>query len=165
MVTTPEEVSMADVRKELNFCHKTAVPVLGVVENMGQLTVPLDRLNFARPATAASDDGAAGGHTVDCTKEVLDAIRASCPQILDVLAVATVYPQSGGGPKAMAEQYHVPYWGVLPMVPDLLEACEQGRPFVEEHPSSSAARALVGFCRRITDQLKVEEVGEASAKS
>lgn len=25
---------MADVRKELNFCKKTGIPVLGVVENM-----------------------------------------------------------------------------------------------------------------------------------
>jgi Mrp family chromosome partitioning ATPase len=34
VVTTPQEVSMADVRKELSFCRKTRTRVLGVVENM-----------------------------------------------------------------------------------------------------------------------------------
>ena len=34
VVTTPQEVAMADVRKELNFCKKTSTPVLGIVENM-----------------------------------------------------------------------------------------------------------------------------------
>ena len=34
VVTTPQAVSVSDVKKELNFCRKTAIPVLGVVENM-----------------------------------------------------------------------------------------------------------------------------------
>jgi Mrp family chromosome partitioning ATPase len=46
VVTTPQEVSLADVRKELNFCKKTAIPVLGVVGNMGTLQLPLSNLTF-----------------------------------------------------------------------------------------------------------------------
>ena len=34
VVTTPQEVSLLAVRKELNFCQKTEIPVIGVVENM-----------------------------------------------------------------------------------------------------------------------------------
>ena len=34
VVTTPQEVSLMDVRKELSFCAKTKLRVLGVVENM-----------------------------------------------------------------------------------------------------------------------------------
>jgi len=33
-VTTPQKIATADVRKELNFCAKTGMRVLGVVENM-----------------------------------------------------------------------------------------------------------------------------------
>mmetsp|Transcript_23991 Transcript_23991/g.52998 ORF Transcript_23991/g.52998 Transcript_23991/m.52998 type:complete len:316 (+) Transcript_23991:133-1080(+) len=54
LVTTPEEVCMADVRKELNFCQKTKVPVMGVVENMGEYTTTLDRLTFAATTAAAA---------------------------------------------------------------------------------------------------------------
>jgi len=34
VVTTPQEVSLMDVRKEINFCRKVKLPVIGVVENM-----------------------------------------------------------------------------------------------------------------------------------
>lgn len=45
VVTTPQEVSMADVRKELNFCKKTGLNVIGVVENMTNIRVPLSSLS------------------------------------------------------------------------------------------------------------------------
>jgi Mrp family chromosome partitioning ATPase len=31
LVTTPQEVSLADVRKEISFCKKTSINILGVV--------------------------------------------------------------------------------------------------------------------------------------
>lgn len=40
VVTTPQAVSTADVRKELNFCAKTGIRVLGVVENMSGYVCP-----------------------------------------------------------------------------------------------------------------------------
>jgi len=40
IVTTPQEVALADVRKELNFCLKTNVPIIGVVENMSGFVCP-----------------------------------------------------------------------------------------------------------------------------
>jgi Mrp family chromosome partitioning ATPase len=40
VVTTPQAVATADVRKELNFCTKTGIRVLGVVENMSGFVCP-----------------------------------------------------------------------------------------------------------------------------
>jgi len=40
IVTTPQAVSVADVRKEISFCRKLEVPVLGVVENMSGFVCP-----------------------------------------------------------------------------------------------------------------------------
>lgn len=40
VVTTPQAVATADVRKELNFCSKTGIPVIGVVENMAGFVCP-----------------------------------------------------------------------------------------------------------------------------
>ncbi|TPX37624.1 hypothetical protein SmJEL517_g00438 [Synchytrium microbalum] len=34
IITTPQEVSLQDVRKEIAFCRKVGVPIIGVVENM-----------------------------------------------------------------------------------------------------------------------------------
>jgi Mrp family chromosome partitioning ATPase len=40
IVTTPQAISISDVKKEINFCRKTAVNVLGVVENMAGFVCP-----------------------------------------------------------------------------------------------------------------------------
>jgi Mrp family chromosome partitioning ATPase len=40
IVTTPQEISLQDVRKEIDFCRKTDIPILGVVENMSGFVCP-----------------------------------------------------------------------------------------------------------------------------
>ncbi|XP_002163109.1 cytosolic Fe-S cluster assembly factor nubp1-A isoform X1 [Hydra vulgaris] len=40
IITTPQEVSILDVRKEINFCSKVKLPILGVVENMSGFVCP-----------------------------------------------------------------------------------------------------------------------------
>lgn len=40
LVTTPQAVATSDVRKEANFCVKTSIPVLGVIENMSGYACP-----------------------------------------------------------------------------------------------------------------------------
>ena len=34
IVTTPQEISLADVRKSINFCREVNMEILGLVENM-----------------------------------------------------------------------------------------------------------------------------------
>jgi Mrp family chromosome partitioning ATPase len=147
VVTTPEEVSMADVRKELNFCKKTNVPVLGIVENMSGLRLRVSDLTFQR-----DDD--------DCTTEVLEVLREKCPEILDMIACADVFPPSGNGPRGMAEKFNVPYLGKLPLDPNLLRACEDGVSFVDAYPTSPAASPLHAICDGIILALPVEDDDE-----
>ncbi|MEW6388728.1 MAG: iron-sulfur cluster carrier protein MrpORP [Thermodesulfobacteriota bacterium] len=40
IVTTPQEISLADVRKSINFCQKINLDVLGLVENMSGYRCP-----------------------------------------------------------------------------------------------------------------------------
>lgn len=40
VVTTPQEVAAADVRKSLDFCRKLNLPVVGVVENLSGFACP-----------------------------------------------------------------------------------------------------------------------------
>ena len=40
VVTTPQDVAVSDVMKELTFCEKVNIPVLGVVTNMAGFTCP-----------------------------------------------------------------------------------------------------------------------------
>jgi len=40
IITTPQEVALLDVRKEINFCKKVGLPIIGVVENMSGFVCP-----------------------------------------------------------------------------------------------------------------------------
>jgi Mrp family chromosome partitioning ATPase len=40
LVTTPQEVSLQDVRKEISFCRKVGIRIIGVIENMSGFICP-----------------------------------------------------------------------------------------------------------------------------
>lgn len=40
LVTTPQDVATADVKRELTFCRKTNIPILGIIENMSGYVCP-----------------------------------------------------------------------------------------------------------------------------
>lgn len=40
IVTTPQEVALLDVRKEIDFCRKAHIKILGLVENMSGFVCP-----------------------------------------------------------------------------------------------------------------------------
>ncbi|WVN85948.1 cytosolic Fe-S cluster assembly factor NBP35 [Cryptococcus depauperatus CBS 7841] len=40
LITTPQEVALQDVRKEIDFCRKIGIPILGMVENMSGFVCP-----------------------------------------------------------------------------------------------------------------------------
>lgn len=40
IVTTPQEISLSDVRKSIHFCHKANMSILGLIENMSGFSCP-----------------------------------------------------------------------------------------------------------------------------
>lgn len=40
LVTTPQQVALSDVRKEISFCKKMQLPIVGVIENMSGFLCP-----------------------------------------------------------------------------------------------------------------------------
>ncbi|OQV18630.1 Cytosolic Fe-S cluster assembly factor nubp1 [Hypsibius exemplaris] len=57
IVTTPQEISLQDVRKEISFCRKVNVPILGVVENMAGFVCPKCKVESAifPPSTGGAE--------------------------------------------------------------------------------------------------------------
>ncbi|KAG5189034.1 nucleotide-binding protein 1 [Tribonema minus] len=134
IVSTNQEVSLADVRKEINFCKKTSIKVLGVVGNMAALKFPVSQLAFRN---------AEGG---DCTAEAMAALSAHAPHLLSMSVAADVFVAAeGGGAAGMAAKTGVPYLGPVPLDPNLLRACEEGRSFLEAYPMSAAAKPFAAI--------------------
>ncbi|KAI8911508.1 P-loop containing nucleoside triphosphate hydrolase protein [Gorgonomyces haynaldii] len=56
LVTTPQEIALQDVRKEINFCKKVGIRIIGVVENMSGFVCP--NCTVETPIFAPSTGGA-----------------------------------------------------------------------------------------------------------
>jgi Mrp family chromosome partitioning ATPase len=124
IVTTPQDVAIIDVRKEISFCRKTGLPVLGVVENMSGLSTPLSNMKFI------SKSGE------DYSEEVLSHIPTS---LRDCLATCDVFRPSKGGAQAMSESMSVPFLGRVPLDPEICRVAEEGGSIQELKGSSSVA--------------------------
>lgn len=66
IVTTPSEVALLDVQRQIQFCQKVELPVIGVVENMAGFTCPKCSVNS--PIFKPTGSGVAGL----CTKNNLN---------------------------------------------------------------------------------------------
>ncbi|KAG7395295.1 cytosolic Fe-S cluster assembly factor nbp35 [Phytophthora boehmeriae] len=130
VVTTPQEVALSDVRKELNFCRKTNINVLGVVENMSGVQRPLSDVTFV---------GADGN---DQTEAFMKLLQEKAPELLQHSVQMEVFPRANGGGEAMAKKFNVPFLGRLPLDNKMTGACEEGVSFLEEYPDSVAAPAF-----------------------
>lgn len=98
IVTTPQDLSLIDVRKSIDFCKQMNVPVLGVIENMSGLVCP------------------------------------HCGKVVDVF-------KRGGGEK-MAGEMGVPFLGRIPIEPLIVEASDNGKPFIYHYGKTLAAQAF-----------------------
>ncbi|CAO2035532.1 unnamed protein product [Urochloa humidicola] len=133
IITTPQQVSLVDVRKGINFCKMAGVPVLGVVENMSGLRQAISDMRFVKPSES--------GET-DVTEWALDYIREKAPDLLSVVACSQAFDSSKGGAEKMCHEMGVPFLGKVPMDPELGKAVEEGRSCFNDKKCSASAPAL-----------------------
>ena len=120
---------MADVRKELSFCAKTKLRVLGVVENMSKLHVPFESLGLLD----------AGG--ADVTEAARAALRAAGIDTAALTSEAPIFRATRGGADEMGRAMDVEVLGRIPLDPLLCLAAESGKSFVRDIRSSKDPHA------------------------
>ncbi|XP_047336634.1 cytosolic Fe-S cluster assembly factor NBP35-like [Impatiens glandulifera] len=150
IVTTPQQVSLIDVRKEVNFCKKVDLPVLGVVENMSGLCQPVTDLKFVKVMET--------GEQKDVTEWAMDYMREKAPEMLGVFGYSDVFDTSRGGALKMCEEMGVPFLGKVPLDPRLCKAAEEGRScFVDDKCGLSSA-ALKKIIEKLVPREMISEM-------
>ncbi|RRT74761.1 hypothetical protein B296_00003711 [Ensete ventricosum] len=134
IVTTPQQVSLIDVRKEISFCKKVGIRVLGVVENMSGMRQSISDFRFVKSNETGDDN--------DVTEWALSYIRSNAPELLSVIACSEVFDSSGGGAAKMCTEMGVPFFGKVPLDPHLCRAAEEGRSCFADKKCIASAPAL-----------------------
>lgn len=141
VVTSPQEISLIDVRKEINFCFKTGVPILGIVENMSGFTCPISSLVFID-----SD----GRDVTEQSQEALSKILGSSGRALGELLYA-----KQGAVESMATKFGVTYLGKIPLDIEMSKAAEEGRSLFDMSSRSQMTASMSSLeliTKRILDQ-------------
>ncbi|HEY2961811.1 MAG TPA: Mrp/NBP35 family ATP-binding protein [Pyrinomonadaceae bacterium] len=112
LVTTPQNVAVADVRRALRMFETVAIPVLGIVENMSYFVAPDTGLRY------------------------------------------NIFGEGGG--KALAEHYHVPFLGAVPLGIEVREGGDKGVPVVVSHPESPQTQAIRKVSEEVARQISIE---------
>jgi Mrp family chromosome partitioning ATPase/predicted Fe-Mo cluster-binding NifX family protein len=118
VVTSPQDLSVLDVRKSITFCRQLKIPVLGVIENMSGLICP------------------------HCGKEI------------------EVFKKGGG--ERMAMEMNVHFLGSIPIDPQVVDASDQGVPFVSEFAETNTAKAFEGAVQLLLSSLGEVQKEETS---
>ncbi len=125
LVTTPQDVSVHDVRKAVNMFKTVNVPVLGVVENMaglylsGKVIGTADRIELKVADTPVSIEVASDG---------------SFESVIDIFG--------SGGAQKITELFDVPMLGSIPLDPAVRVGGDAGRPVTMTDPESGIAKSF-----------------------
>ncbi|XP_021727265.1 cytosolic Fe-S cluster assembly factor NBP35-like [Chenopodium quinoa] len=148
IVTTPQQVSLIDVRKEVSFCKKVGINVLGVVENMSGLCQPLRDIKFLKPSGTSEQS--------DVTEWALQYMKERAPELLNLMAYSEVFDSSGGGAMKMCQEMGVPFLGKVPLDPQLCKAAEEGKSCFEDQKCTASAPALKSIIEKLIPKRAAE---------
>ncbi|KAJ0570332.1 putative flagellum site-determining protein YlxH/ Fe-S cluster assembling factor NBP35 [Helianthus annuus] len=143
IVTTPQQVSLIDVRKEVSFCKRVGIRVLGVVENMSGLSQPVSDFKYLKRAKTRREE------PEDVTERVLAVLREKAPELLGLVALTEVFDSSGGGAPKMCVEKGVPFLGKVPLDPQLCKAAEEGKSCFDRDECWISASALSAIINKL----------------
>jgi len=140
IVTTPQDIALADVRKGADMFRKVHTPILGVIENMSGLQLK---------GTVETADGIAQKDLrmvfQGIDKEVTTDEKGNFSFLVDLF-------KSGGGAEE-SERLGVPLLGKIPISMDIMSATDGGKPIILSNPQSTVSEIFRDITENIISQL------------
>ena len=118
IVTTPQDVSLADCRRAHTMFNQTQVPTLGVVENMSYYVNRQGEREF-------------------------------------------IFGQGGG--ERLTAELKLPLLGEVPLLPQVREDADAGKPIMHSNPTSEPAVALMAAAQALLVSLQAQQAKLAAA--
>ena len=134
IVTTPQDLALADVRKGADMFRKVNAPVIGVVENMSGLLIEgrVEAIDGVQSLIINNE-------RVDVDSDGKFALK------LNVF-------KEGGGKKESA-RLDVPLLEEIPLMPEVMFATDAGMPIMESDPESRAGKIYLSLATKVTEAV------------
>eukprot|EP01025_Chloroclados_australasicus_P010810 TRINITY_DN1455_c0_g1_i2.p2 TRINITY_DN1455_c0_g1~~TRINITY_DN1455_c0_g1_i2.p2 ORF type:complete len:351 (-),score=63.24 TRINITY_DN1455_c0_g1_i2:417-1469(-) len=146
LVTTPQEIAIMDVRKEVNFCQKVGIQILGVVENMSGLESKLQDTKII------NQDGE------DVSDGILQQIKLAIgeQQFENLSICMDVFNTELGGGAMLAKKYGLELLGKVPLDPNVGNTSENGQGIIsrlgeKSRPVIALNQIVDKICQSVRD--------------
>lgn len=138
IVTTPQDIALADVRKGADMFKKVNAPVLGVIENMSGLIIEGKIIaSDGKPAQVKID--IMGKEAVETDKDGKFSIRYD------------IFKRGGG--EAESKRLGVPLLGVIPISGEIVDSTDSGEPIVLSNPKSPISAIYNSIADKVMENL------------
>lgn len=138
IVTTPQDIALADVRKGADMFKKVNTPVLGVIENMSGLVIEGKIIASDGKPTQVKID-IMGKETVETDKDGKFSIRYD------------IFKRGGG--EAESKRLGVPLLGVIPISGEIVDSTDSGKPIVLSNPKSPISAIYNSIADKVMENL------------
>lgn len=140
IITTPQDIALADVQKGADMFRKVHTPIIGVIENMSSLqingkVIGLDLIN--------TDKYSLDINGFDDNININDDGSFSIPINLF---------KSGGGLKE-SKRLDVPLLGQIPISIEMMHATDKGEPIILSEPNNAVSKLFRDIADKINSQL------------
>ena len=139
IVTTPQDIALADVRKGANMFRKVQAPILGVIENMSGLRLEGKVLDSKGIPFTNGIIHISGEESKSLNE------RGEFNLLLDLF-------KTGGGAKE-SQRLGVPLLGTIPISREIMEATDDGVPIVFQKPNSFVSKIYRDIVERIMESI------------
>ncbi|MPC34050.1 Cytosolic Fe-S cluster assembly factor NUBP2 [Portunus trituberculatus] len=141
LITTPQMVAVDDVTRELTFCRRTRISILGIIENMSGFVCPTCSECSQHRGFAVSS-GMSSRHPMMAVSGRKD---LECSNIL----------ASGGG-EQLAEKAKVTFLGRIPIDPTLSRCTEEGLNYIDKFSNSPISQMYHSIITKLIRQTDEE---------
>tara|TARA_B100000482_G_scaffold79156_1_gene56286 strand:+ start:4453 stop:5577 length:1125 start_codon:yes stop_codon:yes gene_type:complete len=136
IITTPQDIALADVQKGADMFRKVHTPILGVIENMSSLQLT-GKIKGTNQNNSIKIDG------------IKDAINVN-PD--GSFSININLFKSGGGLKE-SKRLDVPLLGQIPISIEMMHSTDTGKPIILSNPQEPVSNLFRDIAKKIQSQL------------
>jgi len=140
IVTTPQDIALADVQKGADMFRKVHTPIIGVIENMSSLLI--------NGKVKGLDKNNTDNYSLD-----INGIDEKININVDgSFSIPINLFKSGGGLKE-SKRLDVPLLGKIPISIEMMHATDKGEPIILSQPNNSVSNIFRDIVNKIDSQL------------
>jgi Mrp family chromosome partitioning ATPase/DUF971 family protein len=154
IVTTPQELSFADVVRGIEMFDSVNVPSIAVVENMAYYeSQPDSNIDTNKLTSAILDTLQQSSIIVESNRRMKELAKQLVDVVMQQQQSSKIEIFGSGHKKRLAEQFGIEHTFSIPLLSSIAKNGDSGTPFILEHPDSPQASVFKDLAKAVVSEV------------